>query len=150
MCCPISTRWPQRARFLQLLLLSEWAEPLQKSYLCFTRSNTQEVHPALPKPPTQPPTLPAPSLSLLYSRSLLISPVSLFSSPSFFSVLVSIFHSTLTPNLFRTTSPTSATPWAVKRTNKQTDRVNTLPAWLSFTAIKVLIVPSLCPVGGLH
>lgn len=64
-----STR--QSAKCLQLILLAEWVAPLQKSYLCFTRSNTQEVRSVLPKPPTQPPTLPALCLSTLsYSTFL--------------------------------------------------------------------------------
>lgn len=153
--CPLYKRWPQRATFLQLILLSEWAELLQNSYLCFTRSNTQEVHSALPKPPTQPPTLPALSLSLSLSLSSTLSLTPVFSALALSlsrarSALFYFIHSTLTPNLCRTTSPSGATPWAVKQTNKQTDRANTLPAWPSFTAIKVLIVPGLCPVGGFH
>lgn len=86
------------------------------------------------------------SLSLVLSVSLFLSHTHIhnhaFSDPppspsrlltrSFGSLLFCA----LRANLCRTSSPSGAPPWAVKQTNKQTDRANTLPAWLEFHSYK--------------
>lgn len=112
--------------FLQLIVLGEWVEPfvlpevIRKKSILYCQNHL----------PSHPHFLPWVALSLPLSLSLLPSAVSLAHSAPFYFI-----HSTLTPNLCRTTSPFGATPWAVKQTNKQTHRANT-PSLAEFHSYK--------------
>lgn len=81
--------------------------------------------------PSHPHFLPCVSLSSTCSHSNFLQSLSHTCSALFY-----FMRSAVTPNLCRTTSPSGAAPWAVKQTNKQTDRAHTLPSLAEFHSYK--------------